>query len=342
MWWLLIVAKRSQISYDLKFLIVTRTKQTVYRSQSKNANRDDYSSDSSVKLFFLRDWFQCINWLKLKLQLNVFVIQTNRCFIKNKIRDLLCTRRFSIEIFNDYRISLITDLFVTFTIFETKICEIFLITSLSDAYIEICSLKSEHQCRAITFSFLIWIVANRLLDSDLHRYIITSFYFVRFDDVLVSHFSENFVKINRTSKQIVVDRFLTKISILKSDSFVHYNQAILHSFDCDTLKTMFNLSTFRITVSTNSYWRRRSNHSISVSISIFANQKRRVVLIFQYQYYQIRNDVSFKSFSNRQETTCRSNHSISANEKRNVVQINQYKMLTDQKQRVVQISQRVV
>ena len=150
-------------------MIVIRTKRTVYRFQSRNANRDDYNNDSNVKFLLLRDWFANINWLKLKLQHNMFIIQTNCCFIKNKIRDLLCIRRFSIEIFNDYRISLINDLFVIFTIFEIRICEIFLITSF-DAYIEICSLKSKHQCRAIVFSFLIWIVANRLFDSDLHRY----------------------------------------------------------------------------------------------------------------------------------------------------------------------------
>ena len=139
--WLLIVAQRSQISYDLRFLIVTRTKWTVYRFQSRNANRDDYNSDSNVKFLFLRNWFANINWLKLKLQFNMFIIQTNRCFIKSRIRDLLCTRRLSIEIFNDYRISLIIDLFVIFTVFETKIYEILLITSLFDAYIEVCSLE---------------------------------------------------------------------------------------------------------------------------------------------------------------------------------------------------------
>ena len=109
----------------------------------------------------MKNWFANINWLKLKLQFNMFIIQTNRCFIKNTIRDLLCIRRFFIKIFNDYRISLINDLFVIFTIFEIKSCEIFLITSF-DAYIEICSLKFEqefeHQCRIIVFSFLIWIV----------------------------------------------------------------------------------------------------------------------------------------------------------------------------------------
>ena len=112
-----------------------------------------------------------INWLELELQFNMLIIQTNRCFIKSKIRDLLCTRRLSIEIFSDYRISLINNLFVIFTVLETKIYETFLITSF-DAYIEVCSLKFEHQCRAIVFSFLIWIVASRLLDFDLNRYII--------------------------------------------------------------------------------------------------------------------------------------------------------------------------
>ena len=43
---------------------------------------------------------------------------------------------------------------------------------------------------------------------------ITSYYFVRFDDVLVNHFFENFVKIIRTSKQIAANRLLTKISKL--------------------------------------------------------------------------------------------------------------------------------
>ena len=132
----------------------------------------------------MRNWFLCINWLKLELQFNVFVIQTNRCFIKNKIRDLLCIRRFFIEIFSDYRISLIKNLFVIFTVFEIRICEIFLITSF-DAYIEICSLEFEHQCRTIVFSFLIWIVASRLFDFDLNRY--TIFFqrdrnFMKFED----------------------------------------------------------------------------------------------------------------------------------------------------------------
>ena len=135
--------------YDKKFLIIIRC----------------------VKLLLLKDWFANINWLELKLQFNMLIIQTNRCFIKNRIRDLLCIRRLSIEILNDYRISLINDLFVTFTVFETRIYEIFLITSF-DAYIEVCSLESRHQCRAIAFPFLIWIVANRLFDSDLNRYII--------------------------------------------------------------------------------------------------------------------------------------------------------------------------
>ena len=43
-----------------------------------------------VKFLFLKDWFANINWLELKLSFNMFIIQTNRCFIKNKIRDLLC------------------------------------------------------------------------------------------------------------------------------------------------------------------------------------------------------------------------------------------------------------
>ena len=98
-----------------------------------------------------------INWLELELQLNMFIIQTNRCFIKSRIRDLLCTRRFSIEVLSDYRISLIIDLFVIFTAFETRVCEILLITSLSDAYIEVCSLKFESRSE------------NRLLVSDLNR-----------------------------------------------------------------------------------------------------------------------------------------------------------------------------
>ena len=99
----------------------------------------------------------------------MFIIQTNRCLIKSRIRDLLCTRRLSIEILSDYRISLIIDLFMIFTVHETRIYETFLITSF-DAYIEVCSLRFEHQCRAIVFSFLIWIVASRLLDFDLNRY----------------------------------------------------------------------------------------------------------------------------------------------------------------------------
>ena len=55
----------------------------------------------------------------------MLVIQTNRCFIKSRIRDLLCTRRFSIETFNDYRISLIHDLFVIFTVFELESVKFF-------------------------------------------------------------------------------------------------------------------------------------------------------------------------------------------------------------------------
>ena len=154
--WLLIVAQRSQTSYDLKFLIVTRTKWIVYRFQSRDANRDNYNNDSNVRFFLLKDWFASINWLELELQLNMFIIQTNRCFIKSKIRDSLCIRRFFIEIFNDYRISLINDFIVIFTVFETRICEIFLITSF-DAYIEICSLKFESRSE------------SRLLVSSLNR-----------------------------------------------------------------------------------------------------------------------------------------------------------------------------
>ena len=40
---------------------------------------------------------------------------------------------------------------------RTRICEILLITSF-DAYIEVCSLKFEHQDLIIVYSFLIWIV----------------------------------------------------------------------------------------------------------------------------------------------------------------------------------------
>ena len=165
--WLLIAAQRSQTSYDLRLLIVTRTNETVCWPQSRDATRDDYSSDSSVRLLLSEDWFTCINWLELEMHL--IVIQTNRCFIKSRIRDLLCIWRFSIEILNDYRISLIHDLFLIFTVFELEICEILLITS-SDEYIEVYSLRSEHQCRAVDFSSLIWIIASRLFDSDLNRY----------------------------------------------------------------------------------------------------------------------------------------------------------------------------
>ena len=86
----------------------------------------------------------------------MFIIQTNRCFIKNKIRDLLCTRRLSIEILNDYRISLINDLFVILTVLETSVCEILLITSF-DAYVEIYSLEFESRSE------------NRLFVSGLNR-----------------------------------------------------------------------------------------------------------------------------------------------------------------------------
>ena len=123
--WLLIVAQRSQTSYDLRLMIVTRTKETVCWSQSRDANRNDYCSDLSVRFLLSKDWFICINWLELKLFLNMLVIQTNRCFIKSRIRDLLCIWRFSIEIFNDYRISLIHDLFVTLTAFELESVKFF-------------------------------------------------------------------------------------------------------------------------------------------------------------------------------------------------------------------------
>ena len=59
----------------------------------------------------------------------------------------------------------------SFQNFRIEIYAIFLITSF-DEYIEICFLEFEHQCRTIDFSFLIWIIANRLFDFDLHRYII--------------------------------------------------------------------------------------------------------------------------------------------------------------------------
>ena len=77
----------------------------------------------TVRLFLSEDWFICINWLELEL--HVFDIQTNRCFIRNRIRDLLCIWRFSIEIFNDYRISLIHDLFLVFKILELKFMQFF-------------------------------------------------------------------------------------------------------------------------------------------------------------------------------------------------------------------------
>ena len=119
--------------------------QTKFRINFKILRKD-------VRFLLLKDWFANINWLKLELQFNMFIIQTNRCFIKNRIRDSLCIRRFSIEIFNDYRISLINDFIVIFTIFETKICEIFLITSF-DAYIEVCSLKFESRSENRLFVF---------------------------------------------------------------------------------------------------------------------------------------------------------------------------------------------
>ena len=170
--WLWIVAQRSQTSYDLKLMTVTRTKEIVCWFQSRDTNRNDYWSDSNVRFLLSKDWFICINWLKLKLLLIMLVIQTNRCFIKNWIRDSLCIRNSDksfIEILNDYRISLIHDLFVTFTTFETNVCETLLITSF-DAYIEVCSLKFEHQDLIVVFrlwfqlqvvhSTLIWIVTT--------------------------------------------------------------------------------------------------------------------------------------------------------------------------------------
>ena len=80
---------------------------------------------------------------------------------------------------------------------------------------------------------------------------ITSYYFVRFDDVLVNHFFENFVKIIRMLKQIAVSRFLTKISKLKSDSLQHFYRAIQRIFDYEILKIRFNLLVFRISTSIN-------------------------------------------------------------------------------------------
>ena len=54
---------------------------------------------------------------------------------------------------------------------QIRIYATFLITSF-DEYIEVCSLESGHQCRAIGFSILVWIFASRLFDFDLHRYTI--------------------------------------------------------------------------------------------------------------------------------------------------------------------------
>ena len=123
--------------------------------------------------------------------------------------------------------------------------------------------------------------------------IITSYYFVRYYHVLVSHFSEDLVKINRTSKQIAASRLLTRISKLKNDSFQHYIQAIARTFRQKLLKTILSLSTFKITIRTD--------------------EKRRIVQNIQYR--STRNDVSFKSFSIYQ--------------KRRVVQISQYKCVKE-------------
>ena len=104
----------------------------------------------------MRDWFASINWLELELQFNMLIIQTNRCFIKSKIRDLLCIRRFSIETLNDYRISLIIDLFVIFTTHEIRIYEILLITSF-DAY------------RSLLIEIWASMSSNRFFVFDLNR-----------------------------------------------------------------------------------------------------------------------------------------------------------------------------
>ena len=70
-------------------------------------------------------------------------------------------------------------------------------------------MKHLHEiCSLYILSFRYLALNKTILES------ITSYYFVRFDDMLMSHFFENFVKIIRTSKQIVVNRLLTKISKL--------------------------------------------------------------------------------------------------------------------------------
>ena len=257
-----------------------------------------------VRFFFLKDWFQCINWLKLELQLNVLVIQTNRCFIKSKIRDLLCTRRLSIEILSDYRISLIIDLFVIFTVFETKICEIFLITSLSDAYIEVCSLKSEHQCRTITFSFLVWIVANRLFDFDLHRY--TIFFqrdrnFMRSENLLSfmtwssflivcfhvnRHISDveialkcKSVKRKKEKTQAWMNYIILRNKIAVESSLAHVATTTINKIITETLATCLTFTDRRSTFSSiTRWWRRRlmtfSRNLFSKIVSKMAIRKK--------------------------------------------------------------------
>ena len=105
-------------------------------------------------------------------------------------------------------------------------------------------IKHLHEiCSLYIFSFR-YLSLNKTIFEN-----ITSFCFVRFDDVLVSHFSENLVKIIRTSKQIAVNRLLTEISKLKSDSLQHFYRAIQRIFDHETLETVFSLLVFRISAS---------------------------------------------------------------------------------------------
>ena len=121
-----------------------------------------------------------INWLNLELLFNILVIQTNRCFIKSRIRDLLYIRRFFIEILNDYRISLIHDLFVIFTTFELESVKFFWLhhysTHISSLFTKIWASRFDNRllvsdlnyCKSfirfwfeslqVVYSFLIWIV----------------------------------------------------------------------------------------------------------------------------------------------------------------------------------------
>ena len=124
--WLLIAAQRSQVSYDLRLLIVTRTNRTVCWSQSKDANRDNYSSDSNVRLLLSEDWFTYMHQLiKIRIASHIACYSNESLLHQEQNSWSTMYSTISIETFNDYRISLIHDLFVILTVFELESVKFF-------------------------------------------------------------------------------------------------------------------------------------------------------------------------------------------------------------------------